>query len=206
MEVSAYLLTLRGGIAAGEGVPDWFCESADLAELGAKTGIDAAGLANTIERWNRNVAAGSDPEFGRASSAYDGYWGDDRATTLAGKTLYLGGQTALDADLRIVPGGIVEQIRQAYGNVLTTLREAGGVPEDLVSITIYLTDIPDYQAHGREIGKVWRELAGPVYPAMAGIGCTSLWQPEALIEILGVAVIPDLRLAHPASGSRETPA
>jgi 3-oxosteroid 1-dehydrogenase len=75
------------GIAAGEGVPDWFCESADLAELGAKTGIDAAGLANTIERWNRNVAAGSDPEFGRASSAYDGYWGDDRATTLAGKTL-----------------------------------------------------------------------------------------------------------------------
>ena len=72
--------------------------------------------------------------------------------------------------MRIVEGGIVEQFRQAFGNVLTTLREAGGVPEDLVSITIYLTDIPDYQAHGSEIGAVWRELAGPVYPAMAGIG------------------------------------
>ncbi|SFC56960.1 Enamine deaminase RidA, house cleaning of reactive enamine intermediates, YjgF/YER057c/UK114 family [Nocardioides terrae] len=118
--------------------------------------------------------------------------------TLSGNTLHLAGQTALDKDMRIVPGGIVEQFRQAFSNVLATLREAGGVPEDLVSITIYLTDIPDYQAHGREIGRVWRELAGPVYPAMAGIGTTCLWQPEAMIEILGVAVIPDERLLRPS--------
>jgi enamine deaminase RidA (YjgF/YER057c/UK114 family) len=117
--------------------------------------------------------------------------------TLSGNTLYLGGQTALDADMQIVPGGIVEQFRQAFGNVLTTLRAAGGEPGDLVSITIYLTDIPDYQAHGREIGAAWRELAGPVYPAMAGIGTTGLWQADALIEILGVAVIPDERLIRP---------
>lgn len=116
--------------------------------------------------------------------------------TLSGNTLYLGGQTALDADMRIVEGGIVAQFRQAFSNVLTTLRAAGGVPEDLVSITIHLTDIPDYQAHGREIGAVWRELAGPVYPAMAGLGTSALWQPEALIEILGVAVIPDARLVR----------
>ncbi|MGO4341102.1 RidA family protein [Pedococcus sp. 2YAF34] len=117
--------------------------------------------------------------------------------TLSGNTLYLGGQTALDAQMQIVPGGIVEQFQQAFSNVLATLAEAGGVPEDLVSITIYLTDIPDYQAHGREIGRAWRELAGPVYPAMAGIGTTALWQPEALIEIVGVAVIPDERLLPP---------
>ena len=123
--------------------------------------------------------------------------------TLSGNTLYLGGQTALDREMRIVPGGIVEQFRQAFGNVLATLREAGGQPRDLVSITLYLTDIPDYQAHGREIGEAWRELAGPVYPAMAGIGTTALWQPEAKIEILGVAVIPDERLVRPeASATR----
>lgn len=119
--------------------------------------------------------------------------------TLSGNTLHLGGQTALDAEMKIVAGGIVDQFRQAFGNVLTTLRAAGGVPEDLVSITLYLTDIPDYQAHGREIGAAWRELAGPVYPAMAGIGTTALWQPEALIEILGVAVIPDERLVRPGA-------
>jgi succinate dehydrogenase/fumarate reductase flavoprotein subunit len=75
------------GIEPGQPVPDWFCESADLAELAAKTGIDADGLIRTIETWNRNVAGGADPDFGRGSSAYDGYWGDDSATTLAGKTL-----------------------------------------------------------------------------------------------------------------------
>jgi len=75
------------GIAPGDPVPDWFCESADLTELGAKTGIDADGLIRTVEAWNRHVAAEADPDFGRGSSAYDGYWGDDTATTQAGKTL-----------------------------------------------------------------------------------------------------------------------
>lgn len=75
------------GVEPGQSVPEWFCESADLAELAAKTGIDPGGLARTVESWNRHVAAGEDPDFGRGSSAYDGYWGDDSATTQAGKTL-----------------------------------------------------------------------------------------------------------------------
>jgi 3-oxosteroid 1-dehydrogenase len=75
------------GVGPGDPVPQWFYQSADLAELGAKTGIDPAGLARTIEAWNRNVTRDIDPDFGRGSSAYDGYWGDERATTLAGKTL-----------------------------------------------------------------------------------------------------------------------
>ena len=107
----------------------------------------------------------------------------------AGDTVYLAGQTALDAAGRIVDGGIVAQFRQAFGNVLEALRAAGGEPTDLVSVTIYLTDVDDYQAHGREIGAVWRELAGTHYPAMAGIGVTKLWQPEALIEVQAVAVV-----------------
>ena len=106
-----------------------------------------------------------------------------------GNVVYLGGQTALDSNMGIVSGGIVEQFRQAFGNVLATLEEAGGRPEDLVDVTIYLTDVDDYMAHGREIGRIWREMAGKEYPAMAGIGITRLWQEEALIEIKGVAVI-----------------
>ncbi|MFF5794271.1 RidA family protein [Paeniglutamicibacter sp. NPDC012692] len=110
---------------------------------------------------------------------------------LAGDTVYLGGQTALDKNMQIVPGGIVEQFKQAFSNVLTTLTEAGGRPEDLVSVTIYLTDVDDYMTNGREIGRLWREMAGTKYPAMAGIGVSRLWQKEALIEIQGVAVIQD---------------
>lgn len=106
-----------------------------------------------------------------------------------GDTVYLGGQTALDADGRIVPGGIVEQFERALGNVLTALREAGGEPRDLTTVTIYLTDVDDYQRHGREIGRVWQRLVGDWYPAMAGIGVTKLWQAEALVEVQGVAVV-----------------
>lgn len=110
---------------------------------------------------------------------------------LAGNTVYLGGQTALDKDMKIVPGNIVDQFKRAFSNVLTTLAEAGGQPDDLVSVTIYLTDVDDYMANGREIGRLWREMAGSNYPALAGIGVSRLWQKEALIEIQGVAVIQD---------------
>ncbi|BBZ29674.1 FAD-binding protein [Mycolicibacterium madagascariense] len=68
-------------------VPEWFCQSADLAELGEKTGIDPDGLARTVDAWNANVENETDPDFGRGSSAYDGYWGDDSAATPASKTL-----------------------------------------------------------------------------------------------------------------------
>jgi enamine deaminase RidA (YjgF/YER057c/UK114 family) len=110
---------------------------------------------------------------------------------LAGNTVFLGGQTALDKDMKIVPGGIVEQFTQAFSNVLTTLREAGGQPDDLVNVTIFLTDVEDYMAHGREIGRIWRDMAGSQYPAMAGIGVTRLWQEKALIEIQAIAVISE---------------
>jgi enamine deaminase RidA (YjgF/YER057c/UK114 family) len=108
---------------------------------------------------------------------------------VAGPYVFLAGQTALDAEGRIVPGGIVEQFEQAFTNLLTTLRAAGGRPEDLVDVTIYLTDVQDYQRHGKQIGEKWRELAGSDYPAMAGIGISELWQPEALIEIKGIAYL-----------------
>ncbi len=107
------------------------------------------------------------------------------------EVVHLAGQTALDAGGRIVEGGIVEQFRQALTNVLVALDAAGGKPHDLLSVTIYLLDIPGYQANGKEIGRIWRELAGTEYPAMAGIGVTALWQPEALVEIQAVAVITD---------------
>jgi enamine deaminase RidA (YjgF/YER057c/UK114 family) len=104
-----------------------------------------------------------------------------------GETVHLSGQTAMDSTGAIVEGGIVEQFRQALSNVLTALRAAGSEPSDLLSVRIYLIDIPGYQERGKEIGAVWKELCGPTYPAMTGVGVTALWQPEALVEIEAVA-------------------
>jgi len=78
----------------------------------------------------------------------------------SGRLAFLAGQTALDASGQIVGSGVVEQFERALSNLLTALRAAGGQPADLVSVTIYLVDLDDYRANGREIGEVWRRLAG----------------------------------------------
>ena len=107
----------------------------------------------------------------------------------AGRMVFLAGQIGMDRDGKVVDGGIVPQFEQALANLLAALAAAGGHPADLASLTVYLTDLKDYQAHGKDIGAVWRRLAGPEYPAMAGVGVTRLWLPGALVEIQGVAVV-----------------
>jgi enamine deaminase RidA (YjgF/YER057c/UK114 family) len=107
----------------------------------------------------------------------------------AGRMVFLAGQTGVDRDGNVADGGVVPQFERAMTNLLTALGAAGGLPSDLVSLTIYLTDVPDYQAHAREIGAVWRRLAGTEYPAMAAVGVTRLWLPELLVEIQGIAVV-----------------
>lgn len=109
--------------------------------------------------------------------------------TTGGVTIHLAGQTALDTGGRIVGGTVVEQFEQALGNLLTALRAAGGTPEDLASLTIYIVDVADYRAHAREIGAVWKRLIGDAYPAVAGIGVARLWDAEALVEVQGMACI-----------------
>jgi enamine deaminase RidA (YjgF/YER057c/UK114 family) len=106
----------------------------------------------------------------------------------AGRMVFLAGQIGMSRDGKVA-GGVVPQFEQALGNLLTALAAAGGQPADLVSLTIYLVDVEDYQAHGREIGAAWRRLTGTGYPAMAGVGVTRLWDPAALVEIQGIAVV-----------------
>ncbi|HET8590333.1 MAG TPA: RidA family protein [Nakamurella sp.] len=116
--------------------------------------------------------------------------GFSHAVVGSGTVVFLAGQTALDRAGRVVGDTIVEQFRTALSNLLGALRSAGGAPEDLASLTVYLVDIEGYRAHAREIGRVWRELVGTEYPAMAAIGVSRLWDSAALVEIAGHAVLP----------------
>ena len=117
--------------------------------------------------------------------------GFSHAVVARGTTVHLAGQTGMTADGSIVDGGVVAQFEQALGNLLTALREAGGAPEHLASLTVYIVDMDDYHAHAREIGQVWKRLVGSDYPAMAGIGVARLWDAEAVVEVQGLAVLPD---------------
>jgi enamine deaminase RidA (YjgF/YER057c/UK114 family) len=106
-----------------------------------------------------------------------------------GRVVFLAGQVALGADGMIVGDTVAEQFERALGNLLEALRAAGGSPADLASLTVYAVDLDDYRARAREIGLAWRRLVGLQYPAMAAIGVARLWDPAALVEIQGYAVI-----------------
>ncbi len=107
-----------------------------------------------------------------------------------GRLVFLAGQTAYGPDGAIAGDTVTAQFERALANLLTALRAAGGEPGHLASLTIYAVDLADYRAHGREIGAVWRRLAGPDYPAMAAVGVSRLWDRAALVEIQGYAVVP----------------
>ena len=113
------------------------------------------------------------------------------AVVATGRTVFLAGQTGMDAEGHIVPGGLVGQFERALENLLIALRAAGGGPEHLAQLTIYIVDMDGYREHAREIGTVWRRLVGARYPAMAGIGVARLWDDDALVEVQGIAEIPD---------------
>jgi enamine deaminase RidA (YjgF/YER057c/UK114 family) len=106
------------------------------------------------------------------------------------RIVFLAGQTALDPGGRIAGAGLVAQFERALSNVVAVLAAAGGRPEHLTSLTVYIVDMDDYRAHAAELGAVWRTLVGRSYPAMAAIGVNRLWDAAALVELQGYAVLP----------------
>jgi enamine deaminase RidA (YjgF/YER057c/UK114 family) len=109
--------------------------------------------------------------------------------TVAGDTVWVGGQVGSDATGKIVePGDMVAQFARAVQNVLIALRAAGCGPEDTVKLTYYVTDLKIYRDSLSAIGAAYREVFGRHYPASTLIEVRSLFDPNALVEIDVVAV------------------
>jgi enamine deaminase RidA (YjgF/YER057c/UK114 family) len=108
----------------------------------------------------------------------------------AGRTVYLGGQTAHDADGRLVADDLVGQFDAAAANLVTALRAAGGAPEHLVALTIFTTDGDGYRAALGALGRAYRRHLGAHYPATSWFEVAGLFDPAAFVELVGVAVVP----------------
>jgi enamine deaminase RidA (YjgF/YER057c/UK114 family) len=109
--------------------------------------------------------------------------------TVAGDSVWLGGQIGSDASGKVVePGDLVAQFARAIKNVGIALRAAGCAPEDTVKLTYYVTELEVYKANLRAIGAAYREVFGRHYPASTVIGVGSLFDPDAMVEIEAVAV------------------
>ncbi len=108
---------------------------------------------------------------------------------VADGTVYLGGQIAAAPDGSIVGETMAEQFDQAAGNLMTALRAAGGGPDDLVSLQVFVTSVAEYRDSLSDLGRVWRRNFGRRYPAMGLFGVTELFDPAAKVELMGIAVL-----------------
>ena len=108
-----------------------------------------------------------------------------------GRTVYLGGQVAQDAGGAVRGETIGEQFDLAAANVVAALEAAGGRPDDLVSLLVLVTDVREYRASLSELGVVWRRHFGARYPALAVAGVSELFEPDARVELIGIAVLRD---------------
>jgi enamine deaminase RidA (YjgF/YER057c/UK114 family) len=108
-----------------------------------------------------------------------------------GRTVWIAGQVAADAEGAVVGESLVEQLDVALGNVVTALRAAGAEPGHAVSMLLFTTTMEEYRSSRSELGPVYRRHFGRHFPAMALLGVTELVVPGAKIEVVTTAVIPD---------------
>lgn len=105
------------------------------------------------------------------------------------RLLFIAGQIGWDEEQRLVSDDFVEQFERALRNVLAVVHEAGGAPEGVARLVVYVTDKREYLARTAEIGERWRALMGRHYPAMALVEVKGLLEDGAQVEIEGVAVL-----------------
>jgi enamine deaminase RidA (YjgF/YER057c/UK114 family) len=108
-----------------------------------------------------------------------------------GKTLYVAGQVGWNARQEFESSELAPQFAQALDNVLAVVRAAGGAPESVVKMTIYVTDLAAYRGAQRAIGAAWRERFGRHFPAMALVGVSGLVEERALVEIETTCALPE---------------
>lgn len=107
------------------------------------------------------------------------------------RLLAVAGQIAWDAEQRLIGrGDFALQFRTALANVVAVVRAAGGGPEHLLQLTIFVTDKGAYLACTRELGAAWKELVGRHYPAMALVEVADLLEEGAQVEIQALAALP----------------
>lgn len=116
--------------------------------------------------------------------------GYSHAAVASGRLVTLAGQIGWDAGSRLVSKEFAPQFAQALKNLGVALRAAGGAPEHLASLRIYVTDKQQYLAALADVGAAYRAELGRHYPPMALVQVADLLEPGALVEIEGLAVIP----------------
>ena len=101
----------------------------------------------------------------------------------------MAGQIGWNREGHMVSSDFVAQFAQALDNVLTVVWAAGGKPESVARLVIYVTDKDEYRRCAKAVGEAYRKRMGQHYPAMALVEVRSLLEDDAKVEIEAVAVL-----------------
>ena len=107
-----------------------------------------------------------------------------------GELLFVAGQIGWTREGRIVSGDLIAQFAQALGNVLDVVTAAGGTPESIARLTLYVTSRVEYRQCRKALGEAYRERMGKHYPAMTLVEVRALLEDDAKVEIEATAVLP----------------
>lgn len=105
---------------------------------------------------------------------------------IVGNLVFVSGQAGYRNDGQIAEGGFTSQGEQAFANLDRALRAAGSGLSQVVKVTIFITDMNNFEA---VIG-LRRKYFSPPYPADSLVGVTALYRPEVLFEIEAIAMVP----------------
>jgi len=106
-----------------------------------------------------------------------------------GRVVVTGGVVGWDAAGNF-PDGFADQARLTFENIRAILLVGGALPHHLVRLTWYVTDVEEYLAAGKDLGRAYRETFGDHYPAMAVVQVVRLVEAKAKVEIEATAVVP----------------
>ena len=106
-----------------------------------------------------------------------------------GRLLFVAGQIGWDENQRMVSSDLAGQFDRALSNLLAVVTEAGGKPEQIARLVIYVIDKNEYRARMKEIGERYRERMGKHFPAMVLVEVKGLLADDAKIELEGIAVM-----------------
>jgi len=106
-----------------------------------------------------------------------------------GRLIVTGGVIGWDQQGHL-PKDFIAQVRQTLSNISAILTEGGARPEHLVRLTWYVVDVEEYLANLRTLGRIYREVFGAHYPAMALVQVVRLVEKAARVEIEATAVVP----------------
>jgi len=107
-----------------------------------------------------------------------------------GIVVHVAGQAPFDSQGRVVgKGDFVAQFAQVVRNLKTAIDAAGGEPGNYAVLTIYITDLQAYLKNKKPLGSVYKEVFGRHFPAITLVEVKSLYNPDCMVEISGVAVL-----------------